>query len=215
MRLVRRASIHYLDELEIDTWISAMSRVRADRNYRVRRVSDNRVVALATANWVYLDSPTLLPSRMPPEILSLFVNRFPAAVKPFSQRAWLRPPARALQGVTNRRAQYFEADSGRHTNNAIYVDWFEESVRDTLSAAGYPPPLESPLRLVFCRHSLEYLAAARPGDMLEISTLLTGMGRSTGQWSLEIRRAGGGEPVARDECTSIWVGEDGYPVRWP
>ena len=82
MRLERSVAAVYEDELEIRTWVSAMTRVRADRNYIVRRVRDGRVLARATANWVYLDRKTLHPVRIAPEIVALFTNPEPTALPP-------------------------------------------------------------------------------------------------------------------------------------
>ncbi len=59
------------------------------------------------------------------------------------------------------------------------------------------------------------LNAARPGDTIEISTRLTGNGKSAGFWTQEIRRAGTGERVARNECVTVWRSENNCVMPWP
>ncbi len=213
MRLERRAPTCFGDELEIRTWVSSMGRVRSDRNYTLKRSRDGQVLARGTANWVYLDVKTNYPARIAPDIVELFKNQEPEALPPRPLPHWLASPARGMESVTQRRAQYYEADSARHTNNAIYVDWLEEAVRDTLLANGYALPIDNPPALWFYRHSIEYFNAARPGDPVEISTRLARQGQSTGYWMQEIRRPGG-ERIARNECMTVWRGNNNQPIRW-
>jgi acyl-CoA thioester hydrolase len=215
IRLERSGAAQYEDDLEIRTWVSAMTRVRADRNYLVRRVRDGRVLARATANWVYLDRRASYPARIAPEIVAMFTNPEPPALSPREEnKSWLGLDV-DVQGQSARRALYFEADSARHTNNAVYVDWLEEALRETLLARGYALPMDAGPSLWFYRHSLEYLNSARPGDDLEIVTQLVGRGKSGGHWRQEIRRAVSRELVARAECVTLWRDEDNRPVHWP
>jgi acyl-CoA thioester hydrolase len=214
MRLERNGAAEYEDELEIRTWVSAMTRVRADRNYLVRRAQDGRVVARATANWVYLDRKTMYPARIAPEIVAMFNEAEPPTLPPRAGRKSFFPLETAIESTTIRRAAYYEADSAKHTNNAIYVDWLEEAIRDTLLARGYLLQLDGGPALWFYRHSLEYLNSARPGDELEIATRLLGRGQSAGHWEQEIRRAVSREVVARDVCVTLWLDENNRAVRW-
>ncbi len=214
IRLERSIPAHYSSDLEISTWVSSLARVRSDRNYCMRQRSDGKMLARATVNWVYLDAKTLFPTRISPEIVSAFRYTDPEALPPRGIPRWLQT-GQDLEGITTRRAQFYEADSARHTNNAVYIDWLEEAVRDTLLANGYPLPLDGPPSLWFYRHSVEYLNAARPGDLIEISTRLAGTGKSTGYWTEEIRRAGTGERVARNECVTLWRDEKDLVIPWP
>ncbi len=214
MRLERNVAAEYEDELEIRTWVSSMTRVRADRNYLVRRVPDGRVLARATGNWVYLDRKTMHPARISPEIVAMFDDVEPPALPPVKAGKRLFRVDEEIQSVTLRRAEYFEADSAGHTNNAVYVDWLEEAVRDALVARGYLPQLNDSSALWFHHHSLEYLNSARPGDELEIATRLMGRGQSAGHWRQEIRRVVSQEVVARGECVTLWLDEDDRAIRW-
>src|SRR5512140_3480691 len=45
IRLERNSPALYGDDLEIQTWISSLGRVRSDRNYSLRRRQDGKVIA--------------------------------------------------------------------------------------------------------------------------------------------------------------------------
>jgi acyl-CoA thioester hydrolase len=214
MRLERKCAAQYEDDLEIRTWVSAMTRVRADRNYVVRRVRDGFILARATANWVYLDRKMMYPARIAPEIVAMFINPEPPALQPQTLAPSRARTGPEIGGQATRRALYFEADSARHTNNAVYVDWLEEAVRETLLANGYSLSLDDGPSLWFYRHSLEYVNPARPGDELEITTSLHSQGKTSGYWQQEIRRLDSRALVVRADCETIWVDENNRPVRW-
>lgn len=214
MRVEQRGLAEYRDDLEIRTWVSAMTRVRADRNYLVRRVPDGRVVARATAGWVYLDRKSMHPARIAPEIVAMFVNpEGPAVPRQWRLKTTLEADLN-LSSRTTRRAAYYEADSAKHTNNAVYADWLEESVRQTLASNGYFLGPECTQSIRFYRHSIEYLSPALPGDDLEITTQLIGRGSSAGRWRQEIRKAITKELVASGECVTLWLDNEGRAVRW-
>lgn len=215
MRLERNGIARYEDELEVRTWVSSMTRVRADRNYVVRRVGDGRILARAAANWVYLDRMSMRPARIAPDIVALFKNPEPSPFGPSHIAKAAAAVESPLRGMTTRRAQYFEADSAKHTNNAVYVDWLEQAVRDTLAQCGYKSGIATGPTLWFHGHSLEYLSPALPGQELEISTRLTGRGKSAGHWRQEIRRLESHDLIAHAESTTLWVDENNHSVRWP
>jgi acyl-CoA thioester hydrolase len=214
MLLERSGPARYQDDLEVRTWVSSMTRVRADRNYVLRRSKDSRILARATANWVYLNGRTMHPARIPPDIVAMFSNPEPAPFPshpPLNHWIGLESP---IHAQTVRRAWHYEADSAKHTNNAIYVDWLEEAVRESVLAHGLSLKLESGPSLWFYRHSLEYLTPARPGDELQITTDLTGQGKSAGYWRQEVHRKPSGELVARGESVTIWIDRESRSVSW-
>ncbi len=214
MRLEQNCAARYEDELEIKTWVSAMTRVRADRNYLVTRARDGKMLARATANWVYLDGRTLMPARIDRAIADKFVEGELPALPARIRRS--RDSAAHIEGVTARRAQYFEADSARHINNAVYVDWLEEAVREALTNASYALTLDSSTipTLWFYRHSLDYLSSAVPGDELQITTRLTTRGRSVAEWRQEIHRADTRQLLVRASSTTLWINSQDRVVPW-
>lgn len=78
MWFVARHEIDYLaetwpgDELVVATWVRDMHRVKSWRDYVVVRPRDGTVVCRAATLWVYVDSKTRRPSRVPPEMAERF-----------------------------------------------------------------------------------------------------------------------------------------------
>ena len=72
--VVRRLEIRYYlqvrygDELEVITWISECGRSTCIREYDVRRTADRERVARGRALWVYIDSKSGRPIRLPQEV---------------------------------------------------------------------------------------------------------------------------------------------------
>jgi len=215
MRLERLCAPRYLDELEISTWISSLGRVRSDRNYVARRARDGRVMARAIANWVYVDAAQMQPARIPPAITEIFDRHAEPALAPLG-RVTLHPEIPAqFESTTVRAAQFYEADSAKHTNNAIYVDWLEEAIRETLGAMNYALAVDGSKPLPwFYRHALEYARPALPGDTVAIRTRLLRCGRSLGEWEQEISHAASGEQMLRAQTTTVWVDAQNRVVPW-
>ena len=73
-----------------------------------------------------------------------------------------------------------------HVNNAVYLDWLEEALLE----AGWPEAVRSTPRSA----RLEYVAAAGPGDEVEIQLWLRDAG-----WNARIRRTSDGAELVRAE----------------
>ena len=76
--LVRETEIEYLaplrygDSVRVKTWVEDFHRVRSRRAYELNRLSDGERVARGTTDWVYLDSQTGRPARIPPEMVAAY-----------------------------------------------------------------------------------------------------------------------------------------------
>jgi len=71
-----------------------------------------------------------------------------------------------------------------HVNNAIYLDWIEESI----ASAGDPDATTAVPR----RITIEYAASAEPGDALTATTW-----REDDAWWVRLTRVGDGAVLAR------------------
>jgi len=215
MQIERACAPRYLDALEINTWISSMTRARADRNYVARRARDGRVMARGIANWVYVDAQRVQPTRIHPDIAARFNQPAAPALKPIG-KVTLHPETSALyEHTTWRRAQFYEADSARHTNNAIYVDWLEEGIRDTLRAMGYALALDDAMpRIWFYRHALEYARPALPGAAVKLDTRLIHRGNTAGIWEQSLSHAAHGAQMLRALTTTLWRDARNHPLTW-
>jgi acyl-CoA thioester hydrolase len=170
--VIRKMNIEYLqpafggEELEVTTWVSGFHRVRALREYEVRRVSSTRsgvlsgpdlpgadvlneqgdagatlrgrpdLIVRAQADWVYIDRETGRPTRIPEEALALFAPDGQSALPS-------HPPDPPMEGRvarvfrSRRRVQRYELDPMVHVNNAVYLNWLEQAVFDACAEAGW------------------------------------------------------------------------------
>lgn len=216
MQLERTCAPGYLEDLVIRTWVSSMSRVRSDRNYEARRAKDGHLMARGIANWVFVDAASMAPASIPGEIRSMFDRQEPPALPPLTRLTFAPHPPPLLEFRSRRHASFYEADSAQHINNAVYVDWLEETVREALRTQGdvlladgfYPLPW-------FYRHALEYARPALPGEELEIQARLARRGRTAGEWNITICESGSGAELLRARTTMLWVDQRNRPVPWP
>jgi acyl-CoA thioesterase FadM len=92
-----------------------MRRVRSHREYELRRLSDDSLVAVAQADWVYIDAATLFPCRIPAEAEEAFRPNGCCALDNVS-------PPEETQSVDGRRFVYhhrvksYELDNLHHVN---------------------------------------------------------------------------------------------------
>jgi acyl-CoA thioesterase FadM len=199
--------IRYPDELAVTTWLSDAQKVRTHREYLARNAATNEVVARGRAYWVHLSGETFLPARIPPEVIARFQPNGVCAVPHSEPRAYALPAyLPPLEYRARRPVNRYEADGLQHVNNAVYVDWLEEALADTVAHLASPTR-----RLCVRRHDIEYARSALPGDEVEIVTRLVGAGQCVSAWQLEIRRAE--ELLVRDHITALWVDSAGKPSR--
>ena len=113
--IVYLAPLTYNDVVEATTWVSDMRRVRSHREYVLRRVSDERLIALTRADWVYIDTATQFPRRIPREAAEAFRPNGECALD-------AAPPLEQTQELNGRsfvyahRVKSYELDNLRHAN---------------------------------------------------------------------------------------------------
>lgn len=77
--VARSHQIEYLrpaflaEELKVVTWVSHFGKLTSLRKYLVVRSSDNAVLAKAQTNWAFINWPSRIPKRCPPELVEAFV----------------------------------------------------------------------------------------------------------------------------------------------
>src|SRR5712692_9754770 len=92
--LIRETEIEYLaplrygDNVRVKTWVEDFHRVRSRRAYELYRVGDEERVARGTTDWVYVNSQTGQPARIPPEMAATFL---PEGAPPASARRHFPP----------------------------------------------------------------------------------------------------------------------------
>ncbi len=113
--IVYLTPLGYSDEVELTTWVSDFRRVRSHREYELRRVSNQELVAVAQADWVYIDVVTLFPRRIPPDA----VEKFQANGRRALDSAPPSEPAAPVDGrpfLYRHRVKAYELDNLRHVN---------------------------------------------------------------------------------------------------
>lgn len=76
--VVREHHVEYLypahsgEEIEIQTWVANIRRVRSLRKYRFLRKSDGQLLVRGESDWVYVERETGQPRRIPEEVVKVF-----------------------------------------------------------------------------------------------------------------------------------------------
>lgn len=68
-----KASAFEGEDLQIETWVSSSKGVKSERNYRIFRLKDEKILVEAKTLWCLLDGKTLRPTKITDEISNLFV----------------------------------------------------------------------------------------------------------------------------------------------
>ncbi len=138
--VVRRLSVRYHapvvygDEIAAATWLSGLRGVRSIREYDLTRSSDGRRVARGRAEWVYMDSQTGQPTRIPDS----WADAFTMKDKPEDLGVRLddpRPIESAHRYSSRCRVPFHELDTVQHVNHAVYLQWIAQAHLD----AAAPP----------------------------------------------------------------------------
>jgi acyl-CoA thioester hydrolase len=221
--VIRRMTIRYLtplrygDTAELRTWVSDVHRVYSHREYDLRRVGDDQPVVRARVKWVYVDMDTMRPQRIPEE--------FEAGFEPTNELEdldiHLHNPTRfenSPRFESRRVVQRYELDPAAHVNNAVYLNWIEQSAFDALRRIGWPDHRlrEIGLGIYQVAHDIEYLQSARNGDPIVVISQPVELARVRGAWMHEVRHGESGELLAKDYAVGAFLDlETGRPRPLP
>jgi YbgC/YbaW family acyl-CoA thioester hydrolase len=206
------APLTYPNDLHARTWISDVRRVQSNREYRFHRASDNAPIFAARTNWVYINSTTLKPERIPDDIAAGVIHREDKGLEDLDTT--IRDPIAVETPYVyseTRRAEWHEIDSAGHVNNAIYVAWAEEAIRNMLRAAGWAEERLTSAEFTMrpLSHEIEYLRSALYDEPISVSTKLTSIGQDRAAWQTEIRQAATEELLCKDACVRSFTDANG------
>jgi acyl-CoA thioesterase FadM len=188
-------------ELHVATWLSGYRRVQATREYCLWREPQQRLVARAQGRWAYVDRERGLPTRIADEL----IERFGVAGHPMPRRvvsAALNGAPSLESGVTL-VARSYEADTQRHINNTVYLDWLGEALAlHTAEIANAFRALDT-IAVTPRHYHIQYVHAARPGDRVRIATQVSRAGSRRLAVAQDIRDDATGQMVV--ECHSDYL----------
>ncbi len=211
------APLHYGDSVRVKTWVEDFHRVRSRRAYELTRVGDEALAARGTTDWVYLDSQTGRPARIPPEMAAAFLPDGAAPVGA-PRRRIAAPPPPPGKFAMRRKVMWQELDPVGHVNNAHYLAYMSDCGFEVAEAYGWPAARmqAAGFGILVRRHHIEYLEPALLGDELEVATWAYNMRRATASRVYTITRLADGAAVARADVFYAWVNlTTGLPSRIP
>ena len=179
--LVRAARLVVLQAPEMGTEVGARTEIAGVRRVFARRhgefrLADGRLAGWVDTDWVLIDSRGA-PTRIPP----IFAESFGEgrALEGIGRTPLPDPPPDAVHRPVVVRPH--ELDPMAHANNAVYLDWLEE----TALAAG--PPGAAVIAASPRAYRMEFVLAAEAGDALDAAAWLTPEGLA-----FRLASAGGG-----------------------
>jgi acyl-CoA thioester hydrolase len=209
--------LQYGDTVAVRTWVSDFRRATSRRRYELRVAGSDEPAAEAYTDWVYLDSASLRPVRIPQAMIDAF---WPDGTMPQEQRppfpAFPPPPPGVFR--LRRRARWSEIDAAGHVNNAAYLSFLEDTAMELMQAKGWPASrtVAEGFGIVARSYRIEYKLPAFLDDVVEIATWVSNVRRSTAVRHYTISRVVDGELLARAEAQWVWVDlGSGRPVRIP
>lgn len=210
------APLRYGDSVRVRTWVTDFRRVRSRRAYELWAIptvgpmghvqaaqGDERLIARAYTDWVFLDLDTGRPAVIPDEVIAAFFPDDPPGEAQSRERFPIAPPPPPGVFTLRRPVQWRDLDSVGHVNNAAYGDYVEDAARQAVRSAGWPASrmAEAGFDLATRQLRIEYRQQARPGDELVISTWLSDLTEQGGSRHTTVARAGDGELLAQAYAT--------------
>jgi acyl-CoA thioester hydrolase len=222
--LIRETDISYLklltygDSVIVKTWVADFRRVQSRRAYELRHAQSGEIVAQAHTDWVYMDTATLRPISVPPEMVRGFWPEGAPDPAPRREPFPAAPPPPPGVFRTRRHVEWRDIDLAQHVNNATYMAYFEDcSVQDAVTHGWTVARMrEAGFGIFARRYRIEYRLPALLDDELEVSTWISDVKRSSAVRHYTITRAGDEALLARGHALWVWVDlATGRPLRVP
>ncbi len=212
--LIRETDITYLrplqygDSVIVKTWVGDFRRIRSRRIYEMRLADSGEKVAEASTDWIYLNSQTNRPERIPDDLIHAFFPEGPPTEatrrEPFPESP---PPPPGIFTI-HHPVEWRDVDPAGHLNNANYMAYIENYC--TVQAAesfGWPMTRmieEEGFGIVARRYRLEYIEPALMGDTLVISTYVSNVKRASAIRHNTIHRLRDNKLLARANVLWAW-----------
>ena len=220
---IRESQITYLKPLQyndifiVKTWVADVRRVRSRRMYEFRLARTGEPIANAYTDWVFLNSKSLRPATIPPEMALAYVPE--GAADRLIREPFPEPPA-PPQGLfqSRRIVKWRDVDPAQHVNNTVYLHYLEDCATDLVRVLGWPVSRMSAagFGIIARSYRIEYLEPALMDEELEIATWVSDVKRATAVRHYTIKRPADNQLIARARALWVWVNlENGRPMRIP
>jgi acyl-CoA thioester hydrolase len=167
--LVRAAEVNLAVGIQMGETAAVSTEVVGYRKVWARRRAEFQVAGVHAASvltdWVLVDGRGRL-TRLP----DVFAERFPGTIAVDGLLRVVLPAAPPDAARRSFGVRPHELDPMDHVNNAVYLDWFEESILAV--GLGEAPPIDALPRV----YRLEYAASAEPGSTVDAVTWRDGAG---------------------------------------
>ena len=222
--LVRRTDIEYLhplqynDQVSIKTWVVDFQKASSRRAYEFYLEDEKTLAAKAFTDWVFVDTQTLRPTPIPPEMHQGFFPEGIPASFPEREKFPSLPPDPEEVFRTRRSVEWKDLDTAALVNNPCYLEFAAEA--GFLAIAKFKWPWQRMFAAGFAillrKIQVQYLSPARYGDEIEIATWVSGVRRATATRHYVITRCSDGGVLCKIHTLGVWVDlKTGMPVRIP
>jgi acyl-CoA thioester hydrolase len=213
-----RRPLRYGESFIVRTWVSDFRRATSRRRYELRIAGSEELAADGYSDWIYLDSNSLRPVRVPVEMEEAFTP--PSGLSSDTKREPFpeQPPVPFEAYHMQRRTRWSEIDAAGHVNNAAYLSFFEDCAMELMVDRGWPAARMQAegFGVVAREFRIQYQAPALLDDVLEVATWVSRVKRSSVLRHYIIERVSDRQPIVRAQA--LWVFIDlitGRPLRIP
>lgn len=207
----------YGDDVEVRTWVSKLHRVRATREYEMRRAADSAPILRARGEWIFIDVGTSKPVPVPDDII--------ADISPGGPAPDLTGPSGELtiiedahQFSLERRVQHNELDVVHHVNHIYYLNWVEDAYFEARRAVGFGDQetrKREGWRVLPDTHDFEFFSPVGDGDKVEIVSWISEVVEGREVWTHEVYNPQTETLLARNRATRRCVSLDMQPATLP
>ena len=192
--------LRHHDVFDFTIWLVNWQRVRGTRCFELKLKDNGDVIAQGTQQVVCMDVKTGRPASLPDDVIDRFRLENPR-VFPFERFPKITPVETSY--TVQRQVESMDLDVYEHVNNAVYLNYAEETAAQDFSVRGWTQtkPSENNLTITTRRVQIQYLSLATWGETLNISTHQLEVRDTGGSRYIGMTRADG-SPVA--ECIIDW-----------
>lgn len=210
--------LQFGDRVKVKTWVIDFHNVRSRRAYEFIVPGSEKSAAKAVTDWVFIDSNTGRPAKVPPELIqSFFPQGYPGEFPPRNPFPTAPPPPDGAFEM-DLRVAWRDIDAVQHVNNAVYLNYIDECGMQVVAAHGWPVTrmIANKHAILIRRHQIQYHQPARFNDDLKITTWASNIRRSTATRHYKIERKEDNLLIVFVHSMGVYVNlESGRPARFP